>query len=88
MKKMIFDISSESPWSPHPNSPQRPNSHDFSTIDHLLHRFSVLEEITFRVDNSEGASLHILRDRLSKCEKKGILRIVRVALFNSIEMVG
>lgn len=47
-----------------------------------------MEEITFRVDNSEGASLHILRDRLSKCEKKGILRIVRVALFNSIEMVG
>ncbi|KAK0431289.1 hypothetical protein EV421DRAFT_1854452 [Armillaria borealis] len=75
MKKMIFDIPSE---SPHPNSPQRPNSHDFSTIDHLLHRFSVLEEITFRVDNSQGASLHILRDRLPKCEKKGVLRIVKL----------
>ncbi|KAK0436760.1 hypothetical protein EV421DRAFT_1830786 [Armillaria borealis] len=73
MKKITFDISSESPSSPDPNSGRRPNSHDFSTIDDLLHRFSVLEEITFKADGAQGASL---RSSLPNCEKKGILRIV------------
>ncbi|KAK0436766.1 hypothetical protein EV421DRAFT_1830825 [Armillaria borealis] len=77
MKKITFDTISF-PWSLHPNPKQGPNSYDFSAIDRLLHRFSVLEEITFKADGAQGASL---RSSLPNCEKKGILRVVPRSLW-------
>ncbi|KAK0476176.1 hypothetical protein IW261DRAFT_1492350 [Armillaria novae-zelandiae] len=71
MKKITFNISYA--WSLHSNPKQGPNPYDISAIDRVLHRFSVLEEITFRADGAQGASL---RSSLPNCEEKGILRIV------------
>ncbi|KAK0216184.1 hypothetical protein IW262DRAFT_1398526 [Armillaria fumosa] len=70
MKKITFDISYT--WSLHSNPKQGPNPYDFSALDRLLHRFSVLEEITFKADGAQGASL---RSSLPNCKKKGILSV-------------